>query len=257
MEHIDTFDKLTVEYNSGPIPPPFCHRYKIDIAKTDTRDYRIHLNLEYYDRDEVTIEEILDEGFSIDDDFTWQGKLPDIWGLEIISKLKSTNWKKKLSAEADGKALLIKIQHQTRTEVLQPADIRTWEVFCQGIIQAVFELGNKEAPLIISFVNKSSKEQTKQVDFEFSFAYRSIKITKQKHKHTSMEWEDGQHLLKYIYGLDYLPEYGHEKLPKKPGNYIFPGDGLCYELTPKTNSDSVINEKINKLVMTLSSYIKN
>ena len=92
MEQIEAFDKITLTYNPGPIPPPFCHQYKISIEKSTSNEFLTDLSLEYYNRDEITEEEIFDEGFSMDDNCTWSGTLPLLWGKMIESKLKSTNW---------------------------------------------------------------------------------------------------------------------------------------------------------------------
>jgi len=255
MTKIDTFESITCEYNTGSIPPPFCHRYKIEITRSKSRTLQIGLNLEYYDRDEINEEEIFDEGFSLNDDFSWKGALPEIWEKEITEKLKSTNWRKKLSTNQDGSEFSIKIVSKDKTEILQPADTRIWENFCQEIIQAVFELGEKEAPLFISYVHKLSGHHMDQVDFEYSFANRKIHIISPKNRQKSMEWVEGQQLLKYIYNLDYLPENGYEVIPKKQGNYISPGDGLWYELSQKNNVGNSTNEKIKKLVDKLNTYL--
>lgn len=254
MTKIDAFDSLTCEYDTGTVPPPFCHRYKIKITRSKSQVLQIDLKLEYYDRDEINEEEIFDEGFTLEDDFVWKGILPEIWEKEITEKLNSTSWRKKLTASQDGSEFIIKLVNKDKTEILQPADTRAWENFCQEIIQAVFELGKKEAPLFISYVYKLSKHHKEQVDFEYSFSTRKIRITNPGNKQKSLEWVEGRLLLKHIFSLDYVPEDGLEDIPIKQGNYISPGDGLWYELSQKNNAGNSTNEKIKKLVNTLNTY---
>ena len=71
MKQDETFSKITFEYNTGSIPAPFCHKYKIVISKNSPEQYLVDLNLEYYGRDEITEEEIFDEGFTLDDNYKW------------------------------------------------------------------------------------------------------------------------------------------------------------------------------------------
>lgn len=248
---LETNSWISLEYNTGQIPPPFCHRYKINISKSEKGTYKIELNLEYYDRDEITEDEIFDEGFTLGDDFKWAGELPTTWGKEIEKKLSTTNWKKKNSQGNNTSEFIIKITQKNQSEILHPASTRIWEIFSQEIIQAVFELSKKEAPLLISFISESS--QGLKTDFIFSFTNRSVlKETPQKDK-ISINWIEGQKLLKYIFAFDYYPENGFEKIPKIKSNYISPGDGLWYELAPKadTNEDTIV--QIERLIETLNS----
>lgn len=249
-----SFDQITLDYNSGLIPPPFCHKYKIVVTKNDQDKLKVDLSLEYLDRDELTEEEIFDEGFSMEDDFVWKGDLPIVWGQEIEKRLTATNWKKKGPQGKDGSAFKIKLQNKGTTELLYPDINKNWEILAQEIIQAVFELGKKEAPLQIKFHTQDKNIQMQHVEFTFYFAYQSIELNSTKSRQTKMDWAAGQKLLKYIFNFDYYPENGFDELPKKSGNYISPGDGFWYELTPLSNSGKDAIERIEKLVDTLKGY---
>ena len=254
MEHSEAFSRITFEYNTGPIPPPFCHRYKIEISKNNAEEYKLDLEIEYYDRDEITEEEIFEEGFSLDDDYSWTGNLPRIWGQEVEKKLKLTNWRKKISRSEDDSEFIIKITDNYQSEVLQPAIIRPWEIFVQEIIQAVFEMNKREAPLQISFLPGNSNNLNQKIDFTFSFASRNFLVNSSGIDNKSMDWTEGQKLLKFIFRIDYLPENGFEKIPETPGNYISPGDGLWYELAPFEHANKEAIAKLKQLIETLESY---
>lgn len=251
MKQLETNSIITFEYNTGPIPPPFCHKYKIIVSKNDRDKYQIDLNLEYYDRDEITEDEIFDEGFTLDDDYKWNGELPLVWGQEIENKVKSTNWKKKPSRSKDGSEFIIRVVQDNQSEILQPASSRIWEIFVQEIIQAVFELSKKEAPLQISFISGSSKNRNQKIDFTFSFSNRSVLRDSSQKGKKAIDWKEGQKLLKYIFAFDYLPENSFEKIPSADSNYINPGDGLWYDLVPTANSREDDIAQINRLIETL------
>lgn len=254
MAHFDSFDKIIFLYDTGPIPPPFCYKYSIEISIDSSDNFFVDLGLSYYDRDDITEEELFDEGFSLEDDFQWSGSLPNVWGKDILKKLRSANWRKKISPDVNGSEFKVKIMNLNQSEILRPSDTKQWEIFMQEIIQAIFELAAKEAPLIISFSTRASEEEIDQADFEFSFAHKTIRISNQKNSQKSMEWEEGQKLLKYIFGFDYLPEHASEKVPKPVGNYISPGDGWWYELFVHKNASEDAKEKVSRLIDTLIGY---
>ncbi len=256
MIKIELFDKLIIEYNTGPIPPPFCHRYKIILSKDDRGIFSIDLSIEYYDRDEITEEEIFEEGFFLDDNFSWKGSLPSIWGREVEKKLEISNWKKKNFISENGSEFAIRIFRNNQFEILKPADVRIWEIFAHEIIQAIFEISEKESPLKISFFSNGngSTDKTIIIDFTYSFAQRVVLLAPIQKDKKSIGWEEGQKLLKYIFNFDYLPENSFDKIPKKQGSYISPGDGYWYELTANENANKASIAQINRLIETLRSY---
>lgn len=254
MTPINSFNAITIQYDSEQYPPPFCHRYRLEIKMESASKYTVDLNLEYYDRDEISEEEIIGEGFSMEDDFKWQGPIPEIWINELIKKINSANWKKYTSKKSTGPEFRIKISQGEKTETLSPAETRQWEIFIQEIIQAIFELANKEAPLLIRFVSKPAKDLFDQVDFMYSFAQRNLSIDTENKSHMKITWAEGQKLLKYIFGIDYLPENALEKVPKSKGNYISPGDGLWYELSPEKQTSDGEAEKLERLIETFNQF---
>ena len=246
-----SFTKLIISFDTGPVPPPFCHRYAISISKTE-EGWNVSLDLEYYDRDEITEEEIFDEGFSLDDDFQWQGALPELWAEELKNKLSGTNWTKKIIQD-DGSSLSVKISESGKSELLYPADRRVWEIFSQEIIQAIFELGKKEMPLQIEYLSVGDKKQMEGLSLNYSFAERQVGVFTTSNKKRIIDWKEGQKLMQHIYFFDFLPENANDKVPNVSGDYINPGDGLWYALGDES-SVHLVNRK-DKLIKTLKSYL--
>jgi len=248
MSTITSFRKLEIHFDTKSLPPPFSHRYKLSFEKLGD-SLSADLNLEYYGREELSDEEIMDEGFSENDDFQWKGMLPAIWTQVVIDKLQATNWKKKADDHQDTDFFL-RIRHTEGSEMLWPADNKHWQTFAQELIQAIFELGKKEAPLNIQFLNIETV--TRSYSIEYKFAERTVGISTSEMDQKPMDWHEGQRLLKYIFSFDYLPEDAIDK-PKKPGNYISPGDGSWYDLSNAgKTSDS---EKSQRLAETMKGYL--
>jgi hypothetical protein len=251
MSEYHSFTSLIISFDTGPVPPPFCHKYSIAISRGEI-GLKGALNLEYYDRDEITEEEVFDEGFSLDDDFQWEGALPGLWEDELKSKLSGTNWTKKIDAD-DGSSLSVKISESGKSELLYPADRRVWEVFAQDIIQAIFELGEKELPLQIEYLHVGHKNQKQGLSLNYSFAQREATVLNTNSDRKTIDWKEGQKLMQYIYFFDFMPEGASDKIPNDPGDYINPGDGLWYALGDELQGHLAI--KKSKLIETLKSYL--
>ncbi|MDZ7607380.1 MAG: hypothetical protein U5K79_17750 [Cyclobacteriaceae bacterium] len=95
MLAITSYSKLEIHFDTESLPPPFSHRYKLAIEKSGEGSLNADLVLEYYGREELSDEDILDEGFTDNDNYLWNGKLPLIWTNVIDDKLRVSNWKKK------------------------------------------------------------------------------------------------------------------------------------------------------------------
>lgn len=248
MQQYNSFDRLIIEFNSGAIPPPFCHRYTIAINREDAGKALASLELEYFDREELTEEEIYDEGFTPNDDFKWEGLIPSVWINELSTKLSKTNWKKKPTANADGSEFLIKWKNKNQSELLQPADTASWQILVQEIIQAVFEVSKKEAPLSIGFADQSAGTSASILEIVLSFSNRQVSVICENSPKNEMSWEAGHKLLKHIFSIDFFPENGIDNISGKKGIFIAPGDGLWYELDPMQHPDQKTQDKISKLI---------
>jgi len=251
MSNYHSFDKLIINYDTGVIPPPFCYRYTIKLIR-DEKELLASLSMEYYDREEVTEEEIIDEGFTLNDDFQWKGRLPSLWKKELEKQLQSSNWLKNLDAESSASILEIRISDRDQSEILHPADKDAWEIFSQELIQAIFELSGKEAPLQIQFCSIEANKKSIFLELAFKFEQRMVYSRSITGKAAKISWNDGRKLLRYIYFFDYLPENGTPKNPTTAGNFINVGDGFWHDLSCFEGGKQ--KGKAEKLIDLLKSY---
>jgi hypothetical protein len=228
MSKYHSFNKLKINFDTSDSPPPWCHRFEMDFMPTG-RGLSASVRLEYYGRSELSEEEIFDEGFSSNDDFEWSGELPAVWASALRAKLSKTNWTKQPGIHQGG-MMTLKLSDKGSSELLYPANVRNWEVFAEEMMQAMFELGGKEAPLSISFVQVGVKKEASELKLLFRFSSRTIELTYKTGKLLAIEWPEGQKLLKHIFMTDFLPDDALDKLPTEPGSYISPGDGWWYQM---------------------------
>ena len=253
MSQYQRFDKLTISFYTGPLPPPFCHKYDIEVSR-EVDGFSASLRLDYYDRDEISEDEIFDEGFTLNDNFEWRGTLPDFWGREIEQKLASSNWHKKQPDDGGLSAFEIKYSGGGKGEMLYPADRRQWEIFAQEIIQAIFELGQKEAPLQIEYLKVNAGAIKQNLTLIYRFSLRKIELSSTKSATRTLDWKEGQKLIQYIFYFDFIPENALEGPLSKPGNYINPGDGFWYSFDAPEIPNQEVSERWEKLIQKLDSY---
>jgi hypothetical protein len=222
----DELIRLELDFDSGHIPPPFSHTYKLRITFgkhfIDTQ-----LDLSYTDREELSEEEIFDEGFSLDDDYQFSGEIPKVWEApwkELYAKSRWSN--KKLDEEGGIKLLAKDAQGQIVRTV--PANQQEWQIFAQDYIQAIYEINKKEAPLTIQFYEQEGAVAN-DYTLTVNFSIRKIEA-KINGKNVPADWEQTKELLSNVYLPDYDYGMAKEQKPKRNGYFIETGDGLWHEL---------------------------
>jgi hypothetical protein len=227
--HLKTDDitRLEIDFDSGVIPPPFSHVYKLKIGFE--KDFlNTQLDLHYTEREELTEDEIFNEGFSLEDDFQYKGELPTVWEApfkELYSKSKWSN--KKALDEEGGVKVLAKDRHGKIVRTI-PSNADEWQYLAQEYIQAIYEVSQKEMPLNIQFYSNTKAEGEFFYDLTVRFSTRKVEVEINGEKKFA-DWEDTKTLLGYVYLPDYDYDQAKEKKPSKHGHYINLGDGFWHE----------------------------
>ncbi|MCG8476116.1 MAG: hypothetical protein MI784_11665 [Cytophagales bacterium] len=259
MDAIDiknlTFLKL--DFYSGDIPPPYCNTYEIFIDFKD--NLATDFELDYFDREDLSENEILDEGFTLDDNFKWKGMLPTVWKKPIEELLAKTTWvvNKDLHRNAEDSALKITLMDK-KNKAFEgfPANKDSWEQFNQELIQAIFELGERESPLCIQYAEVQKGQKTVSKTIIGRFSQRQLEVVreqKNKQNRTVYPWEESKTIFKSLFTPDYHMESASPKLPKKDGKYLEAGDGLWFELGKDITNPSPKLDIVKKLEDLLSN----
>ena len=250
--------KVIFNYESSQMPPPFSHKYRIELD-LENKDPFVNIYLKYTDRDELSEDEIMDEGYTLNDDFEWKGILPQLWKEAVLAKINQSNFiKNKQPSSGHIPFLELTLVHSNEnTQHLIPAEEKTWEPFLQEIIQAGFEKAGKEKPLLIRFVSIVNKKTTLK-ELVLSFADRNLLINigdgNANHLEKKLSWQSGQKLMKNIYILEYPVEKGIHKFPSTEGNYIDMGDGIWYDLDKDVDSPTNRKDLVKELIGILDNY---
>jgi hypothetical protein len=216
---------IIIEFDSGITPPPYSHVYRLALDWSSS-DLNVELELHYTDREDLTEDEILDEGFTANDDYSYKGTLDSVWKKVISIEFEKTKWSGRqleeggltLSAVENGKTGVAKV----------PANQETWQMLAQDVIQAIYETSNKEAPLTVNY-HQVTNEEIVDCSITMNFSTREA-IFVSKNESRTINWEYAVQLLKLVFSPDYNYDIAKETAGTKRGSYIECGDGYWHEL---------------------------
>jgi hypothetical protein len=216
---------IILEYDSGIVPPPYSHvfRLALDWGKSDLE---VKLDLHYTEREELSEQEILDEGFTLNDDYSYYGKLNSVWVKPIQELFSKTRWTNKDIDE--GGITVIPVEKGKDEGVKIPADQEDWQLMAQDLIQAIYETVKKELPLKVNY-RLVENDLTTDCSLTVHFSNREV-IFEKDGKSRTIHWEYAIQLMKMVFTPDYHYEMAKEEPGKKRGAYIDCGDGFWHEL---------------------------
>lgn len=207
---------------SASVPPPFAHEISLEVRPA-AREVQLKFAIQYSDREELTKEEIEEEGFTIEDDFEWEGTLPFAWKEVFEQTLKHT---KPYNEKSQEKTDLFKIILDEGA--FQPKDFELTKSILEQIQQAIFEIEQYEAPLHYTILRKQSSVQ-QQVELHASFEKLEFRIEK-KEKSVQLSWDSLGDAIGKIYTGELYYEKASNKYPSKNGLYINLGDEWWFEV---------------------------
>ena len=227
--HLKTDDiiRLELDFDSGTMPPPFSHTFKLRIGFAKgflNTQFDIH----YTDRDELTEEEIYDEGFTLNDDYNFIGEIPKVWEKPFKNLYSESKWSNKTTlGEAGGMRIMAKDIHGKISRTI-PHNQQDWLYLAQEYIQAIYEIDKKEAPLTIRYRKVANDGEITDYELTVKFSIRKIELLINGDVREA-GWEETKSLLSNVFLPDYNYELAKEDPPTLKGTYIDCGDGFWHE----------------------------
>ena len=210
------------------LPAPYSYFYTLDVTSEEA-GLGVSLALQYLDRDELDEEMILEEGFSLDDDFGWEGILPSIWRTELIRMLEKLDPDQTDQIGEQDNYLVIEINDSNGTvDNFIPNDRQEWDYFQQELIQAIYEAAGKERSFDMEYWEIEGKNQLK-IHIIASFAHREFSISINGKEPVSLNWRWTKKVMETVFKADFLPSQTPEEIPRFSGKYLTVGDGVWYE----------------------------
>lgn len=183
---------LNISFLTLQVPPPFAHGYTMTIYKKG-KAWEIKFQLEYLQRESLEEEEILDEGFTGDDDFQWTGKLPEVWVQALDDLLKESTYVTDQPAEAPNHLFL---EYVNNGKSGFPVNFQDWEYVLEELIQAIYELAKRELPFMLHLINMKERVDLR---LQAKFATRSFVLKGGKRPYP---WEQLKMILAHIENLE-------------------------------------------------------
>jgi hypothetical protein len=221
----NTLTGLVIEYDSGLVPAPHSHVFRLQLD-LDSNPFQVSLDMHYTDREDLTEDEIYDEGFTLNDDYTFKGEIDTVWSGVFFKAYQAAKWSGKSLTEAG--ITLTPIEAGKMGKVKVPADQEAWLILAQDLIQAIYETNKKELPLTIKY-RLVENDSAKDCSITVKFSNREVLFTEGSETR-NLNWDYTIQLMKVIFMPDYNYDIAKEEPGNKRGGYINCGDGYWHEL---------------------------
>jgi len=230
---------VNISYQTLVQPPPFAFAYTLEL-NFEASQVKIKYDLEFLNRDEISPEEIEEEGFSENDDFSWEGSLGKEWVDDLMNDLADVDLEEE---EGDDYNIYLHMEikyddgHVESGTVVLADD---WDYRLQEVIQAIYEKAGIEDKLKMTCLDINDGKQDKYI-LTGSFEHRSAAINDKP-----IAWDKLHEIIADIYTIEFDQE--PVQTPKEEGLWIDP-DGMsgfqCFDeqARPKGNQ---IKERILK-----------
>lgn len=248
----DSLSHISIAFHTPDLPPPYAYAYSLEVKFIPSGlDFSFQLN--YTGRDELDEDEIYEEGFTLNDDYEGKGTLSAAWSRAIVELLHKTSWTNNKKRQT----LHIKAEDTNKnTFEGAPSDMDSWEYLLQELMQAIYEVNQRELPLDFRY-REIEKTGELEIALHASFASREAHITVVKNgspeKKRPVPWKELKKLLKAISTPDYLPDNARDTAPTKRGKYVSLGDGKWYMFgktalnpSPKVDSLAILEKHLKQ-----------
>ena len=217
------FEKITLTNDLDHMPAPYCYRFTLEIEPGE--ETTVFFSVQYYGREDLDLEEIMAEGFSENDDFEWEGVAPTHWKDEIM---------RQVSATVEGKSsggVQIEVTSNDKQQFRKPKSVDEFEFFVQELIQAIYEVSGKQPSLVLRILKNTADGKREEYKLSISFFERKALLSGANSAGQEVEWRKAQKALEKVFQFDLAPV--SDKIPKKEGVFIEPGEGLWYRVAEK------------------------
>ncbi|REA64170.1 hypothetical protein DSL64_01035 [Dyadobacter luteus] len=246
----------TLRYQTAPVvPAPFSNFYSLDIHLISRDEVEVDFSITYTDREDMSEDEIIDEGFTKNDDFKWKGSIPALWIKEFDSIFSSSKIIRQREEEEYEDFIEIELEENGKRVTVYPVDKDRWNYFLQEFMQAIFEKAGREKAFELNYLSIDGADKT-SIDLIASFASKEFSLVKNGEAAKPLKWSQLEKVMDTVYKAEFLEDNAAESKPTKNGTYISAGDGLWFQLgvaVVEPTSKSKELQKIEAIFKSLAS----
>lgn len=219
------FNNLKIRYQTArSLPAPYAYFYTLTAKPVDT-DVKIDLAITYPDRDDIDDDELMAEGFTHDDDFSWSGRLPGAWLRalgDVAGKTRLQTLDEEKLGEDDDFWEITLDGGSGAGEAGKPANADDWQYVVQELIQATYEADKRERPFELTFLNTDSRGPGRELVLTASFADRTVIVRERSGRDGSrtLPWASLQRVMSAVYSVDFDADTTLDRRPKTTGQWL-------------------------------------
>jgi len=236
------------------VPAPYANFQTIKLNLISEDDLSIDFSVKYTDREDLSEEEILDEGFTLEDDFNWKGAVPSNWIKEFNTIFSTSKIIRQREEKEFEDFVEIEIEENDKRVTVYPVDKERWVYFLQELMQAILETSGRELPFELTYLDLDAEPKS-EVALKASFATKSFTMSENGGVLKKLDWGFLQKVMDTVYRAEFIFDNAAESKPTKKGKYIYIGDGLWYQLgvavvetTAKSKDLQMIESLFSKLI---------
>ena len=244
-----------IRFQTAPVvPAPYSNFQTIKLQIISEDDLSLDFSIKYLDREDLDEEEIIEEGFTMDDDFSWKGAMPANWIKEFDTIYTSSKIIRQREEKEFEDFVEIEIEENDKRVTVYPVDKERWVYFLQEFMQAILETSGRELPFELTYLDYDADPKS-EVALKASFADKAFTMSENGGPSKKLDWGFLQKVMDTVYRAEFVYENAAEKKPTKKGKYLYIGDQLWYELgvavvetTTKSKDLQLIESLFSKLV---------
>lgn len=244
-----------IRFQTAPVvPAPYANFQTIKLHVRSEDDLIVDFSIKYTDREDLEEEEILEEGFTLDDDFTWKGTIPVNWLREFNAIYSSSKIVRQREEKEFEDFIEVEIEENEKRVTVYPVDKERWVYFLQEFMQAILETAGRELPFELTYLDYDAEPQS-EVALKASFATKIFTMSENNGPLKKLDWGFLQKVMDTVYRAEFIYDNATDKKPTKKGKYLYIGDQLWYQLgvavvetTSKSKDLPMIESLFSKLV---------
>lgn len=232
-----SFTQLQIRYQTArSLPAPYAYFYTLTARPAATGFVRIDLAITYPDREDIDDDELMAEGFTRDDDFSWSGRLPNAWRQALADLVDKTRLQPldedDLGEDDEFWAMHIEADNRP-AQVGRPRNADDWQYLMQELIQATYESGERERPFALTYVSVGGRSGDFELRLTASFVERTVQVLTlqdRREQTRTLPWATLQTVMSDVYAHDYDSDEAQPKRPKQAGQWLNLGTDDWYDV---------------------------
>ncbi|MBC3784589.1 hypothetical protein [Spirosoma utsteinense] len=244
-----SFTRLQIRYQTArSLPAPYAYFYTLAVNPAGN-EVQLDLAITYPDRDDIDDDELIAEGFTRDDDFSWSGRLPAVWHEAFAAVAGKTRLQPidEENLKEDDDFWEITLVSKGVDQTGKPGNADDWQYLIQELIQATYEADKRERPFELTYLDIDSRRPGRAITLTASFANRSVAVRDERNTDGArmLPWSTLQRVMSTVYSVDFDPETTLDRRPKTTGQWLNLGTEEWYDISKEPKLSRTLNELIN------------